>query len=49
MGLPVHLVVGDRGLENGVVEIRARNGEKKEVALDSAVNEVQSLLSGSPA
>ncbi|MFC1626342.1 proline--tRNA ligase [Pseudomonadota bacterium] len=49
MGLPVHLVVGDRGLENGVVEIRARNGEKEEVALDSTVNEVQSLLSGSRA
>jgi len=47
MGLPVHLVIGDRGLENGVVELKSRSGEKQEVAIDSAVDAVRSLLTGS--
>jgi prolyl-tRNA synthetase len=49
MGLPVHLVVGDRGLENGVVEIRRRNEDKEEVQLDQILPALQSLLGGSRA
>ncbi|MES0371009.1 MAG: proline--tRNA ligase [Mariprofundaceae bacterium] len=47
MGIPVHLVVGDRGLENGIVEIRRRNEEKKEVQLGQILPAVQDLLDGS--
>lgn len=47
MGLPVHLVVGDRGLENGVVEIRRRNEDKEEIQLDRILPAVQNLLTGS--
>ncbi|NOR72469.1 MAG: proline--tRNA ligase, partial [Mariprofundaceae bacterium] len=49
MGLPVHLVVGDRGLENGVVEIRRRNEDKEEVQLDQILPALQGLLGGSRA
>ena len=49
MGLPVHIVIGDRGLENGVIEVKLRNGEKEEIALGSAPDKVRALLSGSPA
>jgi len=47
MGLPVHVVVGDRGLENGIVEIRPRGDEKTEIAINAVLSSVQSLLSGS--
>ncbi len=47
MGLPVHVIVGERGLEHGVVEVRPRGGEKAEVALDGVVASVQPLLAGS--
>ena len=47
MGLPVHIVVGDRGLERGVIEVKLRNGEKEEIALDAAMAKVQELLTGS--
>jgi len=48
MGLPVHIVVGDRGLENGVVEVKKRLGDKEEVAIDSVLPFVRTLLDGSP-
>ena len=47
MGLPIHLIVGDRGLESGVVEIRRRNEDKEEVQLDQILPALQSLLGGS--
>ncbi|MDX8404019.1 MAG: proline--tRNA ligase [Mariprofundaceae bacterium] len=47
MGLPVHLVVGDRGLENGVVELRRRNEDKQEVQLDQIIPTIKHLLAGS--
>jgi len=47
MGLPVNIVVGDRGLENGVVEVKTRLGEKEEVAIDSVLLAVRALLDGS--
>jgi prolyl-tRNA synthetase len=49
MGLPVHLIVGDRGLENGIVEIRRRNEDKEEVQLDQILPALQNLLGGSRA
>jgi prolyl-tRNA synthetase len=49
MGLPVHLVIGDRGLENGIVEIRCRNEDKEEVQLDQILPALKSLLGGSQA
>ena len=38
IGLPWQLIVGPRGLENGVVELKRRaTGEKEEISLDSAL------------
>jgi len=47
MGLPVHIVIGDRGLENGVAEIRLRGEEKQEIPLNDIVDEAMTMLSGS--
>ncbi len=39
IGLPWQLVVGPRGLKNGVVEVKNRaTGEKEELSIDSALN-----------
>ena len=44
IGIPVIVVVG-KALENGLVEVRARkSGEKTEVAVTSAVDEIAKLL-----
>jgi len=41
IGLPWQLVVGPRGLENGVVELKYRaTGEKEELSLDAALNKL---------
>ena len=38
IGLPWQLVVGPRGLKNGVVELKSRrDGETEELSLESAV------------
>ena len=38
IGLPWQLVIGPRGLEKGIVELKARaTGEKQEVSLESAL------------
>ena len=44
MGIPLHVVVGDRGLEKGVVEVARRGGEKQEIALEEAVGHISALL-----
>jgi len=44
MGIPLHVVVGDRGLEKGVVEVARRGGEKQEIALEEAVGHILALL-----
>lgn len=49
MGLPVHIVVGDRGLERGVIEVKLRDGEKEEIEVSSTLDKVRLLLSGSTA
>ena len=38
-GLPYQLIVGSRGLANGVVEIKNRKtGERRELPVDEALN-----------
>jgi prolyl-tRNA synthetase len=45
LGMPFHVIVGDKGLKNGQVEIkRRRTGERIMVKLEEAVSEVQKLL-----
>ena len=45
LGMPFHVIVGDKGLKNGQVEIkRRRTGERILVKLEEAVSEVQKLL-----
>jgi prolyl-tRNA synthetase len=46
LGMPFQLIVGDKGLKNGQVEIkRRRTGERIMVKLEDAVSEMQKLLS----
>ena len=44
MGLPVRLVLGDRGLANGEIECQARQGDKENIALAGAVAKVEELI-----
>ncbi|MEE4637882.1 MAG: proline--tRNA ligase [Wenzhouxiangella sp.] len=37
IGIPHQLVIGDRGLDKGVVEYRRRGGDNQEIAIDDAV------------
>lgn len=42
IGLPWQIVIGPRGIKNGVVEVKNRKtGEKSELALEEALNKVQ--------
>jgi prolyl-tRNA synthetase len=38
IGIPHQLVIGDRGLDKGVVEYRRRGGENSEIAIEDAVD-----------
>jgi prolyl-tRNA synthetase len=41
IGLPWQLVVGPRGLKDGIVELKARaTGEREELSLDAALNKL---------
>ncbi|MDQ6994322.1 MAG: proline--tRNA ligase [Mariprofundaceae bacterium] len=44
MGIPYHIVVGERGLDAGIVEIRRRAGEKHEIAITETVDSMLSML-----
>ncbi|MDX1764024.1 MAG: His/Gly/Thr/Pro-type tRNA ligase C-terminal domain-containing protein, partial [bacterium] len=45
IGVPLRVVVGDKGLKDGVVELKTRKtGEITKVALDDAVSKVVDLL-----
>ena len=45
LGMPIQVVVGEKGLKNGQIEIKIRRtGERLMVSIDSAVSEVQRLL-----
>ena len=45
VGLPIRLTVGGKGLKNGVVEMKLRrNGEQRELALATLVEDVQALI-----
>jgi prolyl-tRNA synthetase len=46
LGMPFQIIVGDKGLKNGNVEIkRRRTGERILVKVEDAVSEIQKLLS----
>jgi prolyl-tRNA synthetase len=39
IGIPIQIIVGSRGLEKGVVEVKTRKtGAREELSLDTAVN-----------
>lgn len=41
IGLPWQLIVGPRGLENGVIELKSRaSGEREEMSIDAALNKL---------
>ncbi|WP_319781893.1 proline--tRNA ligase [Oceanisphaera sp. IT1-181] len=47
LGVPHHIVIGDRSLENGVVEYKTRReGEKSEVALTDIVAKLTAAIKG---
>jgi len=46
MGLPIHVLIGDRGLDANAIEVRQRTGSKQEVALDAVMNTVHDILAG---
>lgn len=43
IGIPFRITVG-RGIKDGVVEIKARNGEKEDVSIAEAAQKIQDLL-----
>ncbi|MBT5559789.1 MAG: proline--tRNA ligase, partial [Proteobacteria bacterium] len=48
MGIPHRLVIGDRGLENGVVEYKARNKENSEdIPLENLEQSLATLVASS--
>lgn len=47
LGVPHHIIIGDRSLENGVVEYKTRReGEKSEVALTEIVDKIKAAVNG---
>ena len=45
LGMPFQVIVGEKGLKNGQVEIKRRKtGERTMVAADSVIAEIQKLL-----
>ena len=38
IGIPHALIIGDRGLDKGIVEYRRRGGDEREMAIDEVVN-----------
>jgi len=46
MGLPIHVVIGDRGLDADAIEIRQRTGSKQEVPLDAVIDSISIVLAG---
>lgn len=46
MGLPIHVVVGDRGLDADAIEIRQRTGSKQEVKLAAVIDTIHNILAG---
>jgi len=46
MGMPVRVVVGDRGLEKGIVEVRSRSGAAEDVSPAQVREAVNRLLAG---
>ncbi|MEE4303409.1 MAG: proline--tRNA ligase [Wenzhouxiangella sp.] len=45
IGIPHQLVIGDRGLDKGIVEYRRRGGDNREVEIDKTIDFIKSELS----
>ncbi|MGP7733960.1 proline--tRNA ligase [Oceanimonas smirnovii] len=46
LGVPHSIIIGERGLDNGVVEYKhRRGGDKQEVAIDDVIAKIQALIS----
>ena len=43
LGIPHVLVIGEKGLDNGIVEYRRRGGAEGEIALDEVISRMQEL------
>jgi prolyl-tRNA synthetase len=44
IGLPWQVIVGPRGLQNGVIELKSRaSGEREELSIDAALNKLTNL------
>jgi len=46
MGLPIHVLIGDRGLDANAIEVRQRAGSKQEVPLDAVIDTIHDILAG---
>ena len=46
IGLPVQIVIGDRGLEKGIAEVGIRQGDRHELALQDVPGQVKRMLEG---
>jgi prolyl-tRNA synthetase len=45
IGIPHRLVIGERGLDKGIVEYRARaDGEQSEIAINDLVSRVKKIV-----
>jgi len=44
MGLPIHVVIGDRGLDADAIEVRRRAGSKQEVAMAHVIDTIYAIL-----
>ncbi|WP_376692709.1 proline--tRNA ligase [Wenzhouxiangella sp. EGI_FJ10409] len=44
IGIPHQLVIGERGLDQGIVEYRRRGGDKREIEIDQVIEFVKSNL-----
>ncbi|MFH7565582.1 MULTISPECIES: proline--tRNA ligase [Oceanimonas] len=45
LGVPHSIIIGERGLDNGVVEYKhRRGGDKQEVAIDDVIAKIQALI-----
>ncbi|MBL4760487.1 MAG: proline--tRNA ligase [Mariprofundaceae bacterium] len=47
MGLPIHVVIGDRGLDADAIEVRQRAGSKQELPLNEVIDSIHAILAGS--
>ncbi|MDQ6954722.1 MAG: proline--tRNA ligase [Mariprofundaceae bacterium] len=44
MGLPIHVVIGDRGLDADAIEVRQRAGSKQAISMASVADTIHSIM-----